>query len=185
MVRLEAHFFNGTPNAVMGTGEVRLTVGAGGRSYMPADLLLCGSVLQLTQNGVPPGMSFLSPGFWKPPGGIQVFGLTTHQHRRGALMTLDKSSSTAAGNNLVMGQPYDDPPLVTYAEPDLLTFGPGEGFRWQCFYNNADPMTYRFGQSADTNEMCFFWAYYFPSVGHLIDGDAFGPGQNYSPGCWQ
>ncbi len=185
MIKLEAHYINATTNAVMGMGDVRLTVGEIGKQYQPADIMFCGTVVQLAQSGVPPGMSSLSPGFWKPPAGVKVFGLTTHEHKRGTLMTVDKSTSTAAGTNLTMGQPYDNPPFVVYGDDNLLTFGPNEGFRWQCFYDNTTNMTYKFGQSAEDNEMCFFWAYYFPSVGHFIDGDPFGPQQNYSAGCWQ
>ena len=44
----------------------------------------------------------------------------------------------------------------------------GEGPRWQCSYDNPDQTTYKFGESAQSNEMCFLWAYYFPSVGHFI-----------------
>jgi hypothetical protein len=32
--------------------------------------------------------------------------------------------------------------------------------------------------------MCFFWAYYYPSVGHFIDGDPT-DNTNYVQGCWQ
>jgi len=172
MVRLEAHYINATPNAIMGQGNVHLTVGDSSKSYQAADIMFCGSVTPLAQQlggqGVPPGMSMLPPAFFAVPAGIKIFGLTTHEHKRGSLMTIDKSSSTAAGQNLTMGQPYDNPPFVVYDDNSLLTFNQGEGLRWQCFYNNPDNMTYYFGQSAQSNEMCFLWAYYFPSVGHFI-----------------
>ena len=167
MVRLEAHYLNASAKPIDGLGTIRITVGAPG-NYQRADIMFCGSVLQLAQKGVPPGASSLSPGFWKPPAGIKVFGLTTHQHQRGSLMTVDKSTSTAPGQNLIMGKPYDNPPFLVWDDANLLTFGPDEGFRWQCHYQNNTNRTFRFGQSAENDEMCFFWAYYYPSVGRFL-----------------
>ncbi|HEY2747640.1 MAG TPA: hypothetical protein VGL86_23625 [Polyangia bacterium] len=167
MIRIEAHYLNATPNAIMGMGTVRL-VGGPPASYQAADIMFCGSVTKLVSPGVPPGMSMLQPDFYQVPSGIKVFGLTTHQHLRGTLMTVDKSSSTAAGTNLIMGKPYDNPPLVLFNDANLVSFAPGEGLRWQCSYDNLDSMTYTFGESAQSNEMCFLWAYYFPSVGHFL-----------------
>jgi len=36
-----------------------------------------------------------------------------------------------------------------------------------CEWNNRSDQTVRFGTSVDS-EMCFFWAYYFPSRGPLV-----------------
>ena len=95
--------------------------------------------------------------------------IQAHQHRRGTQMTLSKSTSTAdPGTLLVDGQPWDNPPFVTYGDDNLLTFGEKEGIRWECFYDNPDPQTVYFGQSAEKNEMCFWWGYYYPSVGKVI-----------------
>jgi Copper type II ascorbate-dependent monooxygenase, C-terminal domain len=167
MVKLEAHYLNASSNAIVGQGDVQLTIGAPA-TYQPADIMFCGSVVQLYTTGVPPGMSSLNPGFYQIPAGIKIFGLTTHQHMRGSLMTIDKSTSSAAGTNLVMGKPYDNPPFVVYDDAHVLSFAAGEGLRWQCFYDNPDQMTYMFGQSAQSNEMCFLWAYYYPSAGRFI-----------------
>ena len=58
--------------------------------------------------------------------------------------------------------------LQRYDDAHLVTFGPDEGLRWQCFYNNPDNKTIKFGESAESNEMCFLWAYYYPSAGRFI-----------------
>jgi len=173
MIRLEAHYLNASPNTLQGMGTVNLLGGVPG-TYQAADIMFCGTTYSLS---VPPGMSMTSPAFWKVPAGIKLFGVTTHEHKRGTLMTVDKSSSTAAGTNLIMGQPYDNPPLVLFDDAHLVSFNSGEGLRWQCFYDNPDSTTYHFGESGQSNEMCFYWAYYFPSVGHFISGSDIG--------CWQ
>jgi Copper type II ascorbate-dependent monooxygenase, C-terminal domain len=184
-VKLEAHYLNASKNSIVGRGDVTLTIGPKGTQYQPADIAFCGSVLPLYQTGVPPGAVDLPAAFWKPPAGIKVFGLTTHEHQRGTLMTVDKATGVndAMATNLTMGTPYDNPPFKLWGDKDLVTFGPNEGLRWQCHYQNNTAMTYKFGESAESNEMCFFWAYYFPSVGNFIQGNPMSPG--YSAGCFQ
>ena len=169
MVKIEAHYINATASMLTGKGTVSLTVAPVGQSLIPANIMFCGSVSQLYFTGVPPGMSQLTPGFFKPPTGTKVFGLTAHQHRRGSLMTISKSTGQQdEGQLLVNGTPWDNEPFVTYDDNHLLTFGPNEGLRWQCNYNNPDNQTIKFGESADSNEMCFLWAYYYPAADHFI-----------------
>jgi len=173
MVAIEAHYINASPNPIQGKGTVFLTIAPPGGTWIPADLMFCGSVTPLLKMlggmGVPPGMSSLPPGFYQPPKGVKVFGLTTHQHRRGTLMTLAKSTgANDPGTILVNGQPWDNEPFITYDDSHLLTFADTEGIRWQCNYDNPDAQTVYFGPSAQSNEMCFYWVYYFPSVGHPI-----------------
>ena len=169
MVKLEAHYLNATPNAIVGKGSIVLTVAKPGTQYIPADIMFCGSVTELYTRGVPPGMSSLTPGFYRPPDGVKVFGLTAHQHKRGTLMTIAKSTGQQdEGQKLVDGAPWDNEPFQRYDDSHLVTFGPNEGLRWQCHYNNPDNKTVKFGESAESNEMCFLWAYYYPSVGHFI-----------------
>jgi hypothetical protein len=189
MIKLEAHYLNASQSAINGMGSVHLTAALPGAGpFQAADILFCGSVSPLTNflggTGVPPGAVDLPAGFWKPPAGIKVFGLTTHEHKRGSLMTVDKSTSAMPGTNLTQGMPYDNPPFKVWDDSSLVTFAANEGFQWQCHYNNTGSMTYYFGQSAEDNEMCFFWAYYYPSVGHFIDGDPT-DNTNYVQGCWQ
>src|SRR5207237_10124203 len=97
MVKLEAHYLNASPNPIMGMGTVTLTTAPPGDStrYIPADIMFCGSVLELYTKGVPKGDSMLSPGFFKPQSvvpDIKMFGLTAHQHQRGTLITIANST---------------------------------------------------------------------------------------------
>ena len=49
---------------------------------------------------------------------------------------------------------------------NVLSFQAGEGLAWQCSYDtSADSSKVCFGESGQTNEMCFIWAYYYPSHG--------------------
>ena len=169
MLKLEAHYLNASPNAIKGVGSVKLLVGPKTQTYQPAAIMFCGSVFELATTGVPPGMTTLRPGFYSPPAGTKVFGLTAHQHQRGTLMTIGKSTGAPdPGTLLVNGTPWDNEPFIRYDDAHLLTFSGNEGLRWDCTYDNPTNMTFKFGESAATNEMCFMWAYYYPSVGHFI-----------------
>jgi len=45
--------------------------------------------------------------------------------------------------------------------------GNGPGFNFTCTWDNTTSTDVNFGESA-TNEMCFFWAYYYPSKGAQV-----------------
>jgi hypothetical protein len=183
MVRVEAHYINVSPAEIKGHGKVTLTPGEAGKTYQAADLMLMGSLQQLATQGVPPNtQSFtLDPGFFK--GGpkvdlttLTIFALTGHEHHLGDTVTVAKSTSkTDPGTMLYKSTNWDNAPMLIFDDAHLLKFGAGEGFRWQCSYNSMDAVpkpteVTKFGQSAITNEMCFVWAYYFPSVGRPIMG---------------
>ena len=57
------------------------------------------------------------------------------------------------------------PPLLM-TPAILILWAPG-GFRFTCEWNNQSGGTVSFGESA-TDEMCFFWAYYYPSKGSKV-----------------
>jgi len=188
MVRLEVHYLNATANAMNVEGKVTMTPAAAGQSYQQADIMFCGSVLQLQSTGIPPNTSNvqLSPGFFAGNGSIdftkiKLFGLTTHQHWTGKEATISKSTSASSvGTPLYDNTSWSSAPLKTFDDASLVSFAQGEGIRWQCTYDTLDASppptsTVKFGESARSNEMCFLWAYYYPSAGRFIgQGD-----------CWQ
>jgi hypothetical protein len=182
MVKIEAHYINATAASIEGHGTVTMTPGSAGGSYQNADVMLCGSVRQLTQQGVPAGQASvtLDPGFYAGGGGVDftklsVFGLTSHEHHLGAGVTIAKSSAaTDPGTSLFTTHSWDDPPLLMLDAAHLIKFAASEGLRWQCSYDSLDAQppptgTTYFGPSALHNEMCFIAIYYYPSVGHFID----------------
>jgi len=193
MVRLEAHYLNASVDAIQGQGQVSLTLGQQD-DYQPADIMFCGSVQPLLAQGASssrlPGLTGMPPyglspnqetdlpwQFMSMPPGIQMFGITSHQHKRGIGMHIEKSTAAETPGTVLVDSPnWDDPQFKIFAEAPL-TFADGVGLRWQCKYNNQDATMSYFGQSAQTDEMCFFWAYYYPSVGSFIS-------LGY-PGCWQ
>jgi hypothetical protein len=67
---------------------------------------------------------------------------------------------------------YDVPGWL-WSEPQTVIHDPpfsvpkGGGFRFTCEYNNTGDQKVGFGE-ATTDEMCFFWAYYYPSQGSYV-----------------
>jgi hypothetical protein len=180
-VKLEAHYLNATSQPKEAMGSVSITPGKTDRTYLPADIMFCGSVMQLSNQCIPPNNpSFtLDPGFYSGTARvdfqkIKFFGFTSHEHRLGSNVVISRSTSRDdPGVPIYENSSWDNPPLAVFDDDHLIQFGPGEGFRWQCTYDSADAQPAPtdktcFGESAATDEMCFLWAYYFPSVGHFV-----------------
>jgi hypothetical protein len=55
--------------------------------------------------------------------------------------------------------------MATFSPP--LSFDGSQGFRYRCSWDNTTDTRLTFGESA-RQEMCFFWAYYYPSQGYRI-----------------
>ena len=96
--------------------------------------------------------------------GTKIFGMTAHQHQYGTLATVIQGTSQQdPGKEIYRSTVWDEPPLTQFAPP--LAFDGSSGLRLHCEYNNTSSKPLTFGESAATNEMCFFWAYYYPSHG--------------------
>jgi hypothetical protein len=178
MVRIEAHYINATMTALQGMGTVTFTPGPP-MTYQQADIMMCGSVTALTCpiGGIPPA----NPNYALPVGTysgsasvdftkLKVFALTSHEHQRGSDVKIWKSATGSPTSQQLFDNPnWSSPPLQVYDDAHLLSFAAGEGLSWQCSYDStADNANVCFGESAATNEMCFIWAYYYPSVGRFI-----------------
>jgi hypothetical protein len=178
--RIEGHFFNPSPDPVEATGEIILTPARPGATTQEADMIFLNAVTQIDtksydgqRNGIPPSrVTTIDPGFWALPDdmlGSKVFGLTSHQHRLGSKFVIYKSTGPMdTGTELYQNTDWEHPPLLLYPDDKPLTFNAGEGFRWLCTYNNTTTSYVKFGQSAQTNEMCILWAYYYPSQGFRV-----------------
>ncbi len=59
---------------------------------------------------------------------------------------------------------WDEPATAT---PPEFMLPAGGGFDFECTWTNTTPNAVKFGESAD-KEMCFFWAYYYPSIGSKV-----------------
>jgi hypothetical protein len=114
----------------------------------------------------------LGPTFFKLDqdtfGGAKFFAITGHEHHYGTNVTVQTAASAGDAGNMVY-----DVPGWNWAEPTTVFHDPpfeipdGGGFKFTCDWNNTSANSVRFGESAN-NEMCFFWAYYYPSKGAYV-----------------
>lgn len=161
MIRLEEHFVNATAAPL--TANARVTFELAPREGLTAaDMMFWG-----TQNiNVAPRAMGTAQYFRPALPGVNVFGLTSHTHQFGVRATIEVATAlTGPGREVHRSTTWDEPPLTRFAPP--LTFAEGEGLRLVCSYNNTTSQTLRFGESY-FQEMCFLWAYYYPSQGFHV-----------------
>jgi hypothetical protein len=101
--------------------------------------------------------------------GTNVFALTGHTHQLGTNVEIYKTSGTDDDGTEIypMGEEFvwSESPVIQYDPP--MYFGEGDGFRYRCTWDNDTNKNVGFGESA-ADEMCFFWAYYYPSQGYRL-----------------
>jgi hypothetical protein len=173
-VRLEMHFINASdsPKEVMATSTFSPIPDA--EFEHEADFLFIGDV----DIDIPPNSTHtVGPTYFPIPGefaGSNFFGITGHQHQYGT----DVYVATTDGENGTDTPVYDldnfdwDEPETVYHDPPFQVPG-GGGFRFTCQWNNTSDQTLSFGESAG-DEMCFFWAYYYPSKGARVCAESSG-----------
>ena len=114
----------------------------------------------------------------------QFFAITGHEHKLGTNVTVN----VASGPN-DPGRPVYNVPNWLWSEPATVQQNPPftvpatGGFQFTCTWMNTTQATVNFGESAN-NEMCFFWAYYYPSTGSevCLRTDQYGGAQFCCPG---
>ena len=165
MVRIEAHFLNYYPDEIVAHGDVHFDAIAEEDVVDEANILFYGT----PDISIPANSTKQTPWHYLTvPEGAKVFATTGHTHQYGTLVEIQKSTDGAEGDDIYpLGEPFvwDEPPVTTYDPP--LAFAQSEGFRYRCTWDNTSNKNVGFGESAN-QEMCFLWAYYYPSVGYRI-----------------
>lgn len=174
MVRLEMHYINVSqePQTLEATS-----------TFIPipseeveheADIMFLGD----TNIFIPPmSEATLGPTFIQVPerfDGVSYFAITGHEHQWGTDVYVEVAESASAAGTPVYDLPrflWDEPETVTYDPP--FTVPAGGGFKLTCEWSNLSDEPVYFGTSVD-DEMCFIWAYYFPSRGPLVCGGVLG-----------
>jgi hypothetical protein len=161
MIRLEEHFVNTTAAPLMAGARVTFDL-APREGLTAADMMFWG-----TQSiNVAPRATGRAQYFRPALPAVNVFGLTSHTHQFGVRSTVEVATAlTGEGREVHRSESWEEPPLTRFDPP--LTFRDGEGLRLVCTYNNTSNQTLRFGESF-YQEMCFLWAYYYPSQGFHV-----------------
>lgn len=169
MVRIEFHYVNyfGAPrDDIQGTVDFEL-VPNDGSTYDEVNLIFWGT----TEINIPARSTGTATMFRVVPGPnasdppIKIFGLTSHTHQLGTRARIERASSaTGPGTELHVSTNWAEPPLTLF-DPSM-EFDGSEGLRLTCEYNNTTDRTVSWGEDFN-DEMCFLWAYYYPSRGFI------------------
>lgn len=168
LVRLEMHYINPTPEDLMVSATSTFTTMPDAEFENEAGFLFIGN----PDIDIPPHSELtLGPTFMElPPNldGSKFFGITGHTHQWGTNVTVSATDSENGEDT-----PVYDVPGWLWSEPATVKLDPpveipsGGGFRFTCEWNNLSDQQVQFGESANA-EMCFFWAYYYPSQGSFV-----------------
>lgn len=168
MVRLEMHYINATSQPLQLSGSSTMITSH--TYHDEANFLFIGD----PDIKIQPNSTFtLGPIFFNVDpsnfGNANFFAFTGHEHRFGTNVKIQ----AASGPGDTSGAMVYDVPNWTWSEPATVFHDPpvqvppGGGFNFTCDWNNTSSNTVKFGESAN-NEMCFFWAYYYPSTGAYV-----------------
>jgi hypothetical protein len=164
MVRLEMHYINAstTTTTTLVTTSTLTTMNAADYKY-DASFLFIGD----PDISIPPQSDYtLGPVYFQVPATYaqsNFFAMTGHEHQWGTKVQIwSATSATDTNASLIYtNTDWSDPVTTDFTPP--FHVDPNGGFKFQCDWYNGSTSTVTFGESAGTNEMCFFWAYYYPA----------------------
>lgn len=167
-IRLEMHYINATaaPLQVQATSTF---IALDDKDFQnEADFLFMGN----PDIDIPAHSAFtLGPTYLPLPkelAGVNFFGFAGHTHQWGTnvkVATTTGKTGTDTPVYDVQGWSWSEPETV-YKDPPIQVPANG-GFRLTCDWQNDGNSQVGFGESA-TDEMCFFWTYYYPSKGAFV-----------------
>jgi hypothetical protein len=115
---------------------------------------------------IPAQSSFtLGPDYFQMPTNFassNFFAMTGHEHQWGTKVQIWSAANSGDPGTLIYTNTDWSDPVTTQFSPAFHVDANG-GLKFQCDWYNASTSTVSFGESAN-NEMCFFWAYYYPAI---------------------
>jgi Copper type II ascorbate-dependent monooxygenase, C-terminal domain len=166
-IRIEMHYLNATETTQMVTGTAEFYAAVPEQIKDEADFLFIGN----PDINLGPKATGTVSGFFTPPAalaGAKFFAITGHTHQYGTEMQVATAPSRTGDRTSV----YAPNPFI-WSEPETVKQEPafevpaGGGFDFHCSYRNTSTQPVKFGESTK-DEMCFFWAYYYPAKGARV-----------------
>jgi Copper type II ascorbate-dependent monooxygenase, C-terminal domain len=169
MVKIEMHYINSTDAPEEASATVEFYASDPSTIHDEAGILFNGSPdITIPANG-----SFTLHQFFTVPSYLDlstshIFAITGHEHHYGTNVQVNVAPSKAGPMTPV----YSPDPFV-WSEPVTENQNPdfsvpkNGGFDFTCDWVNTSNAEVKFGESAN-DEMCFFWAYYWPSQGSKV-----------------
>ena len=167
LLRLEVHYLNATDEPITIDATVELDTTTATPITDHADFLFIGT----PDISIEPGSAATVDAFFTPPemlAGAHYFAITGHTHQYGTDVRVEYADGRDGART-----PVYSPVDFRWSDPETRVHAPafqvpeGGGFQLTCEYLNTSTELVEFGESAN-DEMCFFWAYYYPSVGSFV-----------------
>ena len=168
MLRIEMHYINATAATTTLVSSTTMVELPDAQFQFEGSFLFVGD----TNIHIPAMAAYtLGPKYFHMPStyaNSNFFAITGHEHQWGKNVQV----WTATGDS-DPGTPVYQVPGWLWSEPNTITFDPpfqvppGGGLKFQCDWANGSANPVAFGESAN-DEMCFFWAYYYPSQGAAV-----------------
>lgn len=168
MMRLEMHYINASATTKNVTATSELIPISDDDFHDEAGFLFIGNPdIRLA----PKSAAKLGPSFFQVPqelSGVKFFAITGHEHQLGTNVQISMSLNDTDPGKMVYDVPnwmWSEPKTEFFEQP--FTVPNNGGFTFTCSWNNTTDKSVKFGESAN-DEMCFFWAYYYPSQGARV-----------------
>lgn len=169
MIKIEMHYINATDGDLDVKATVEFYSADPATIQNEADILFIGS----PDIDIKAGQSSTLKQFFTVPSYLDlsasnIFAITGHTHQLGTDMQVRVAPSKTGPMTSVYA-----PSPFSWSEPETTVHSPpfsvpaGGGFEFECAYQNTTGNDVGFGESAN-DEMCFFWAYYYPSQGSKV-----------------
>jgi hypothetical protein len=167
MIKIEMHYLNPNDASAQASATVNVLAADPAGIRDEANLLFIGTPdLVLAPNAMTEVHEFFNPANASLDlSTAKFFAITGHTHKLGLSVEVGVADTPTSA-----ATPVYAPASFQWAEPETTTHKPEftvpgtGGFDFTCRYYNNTNATVKFGESAN-NEMCFFWAYYYPSKG--------------------
>jgi hypothetical protein len=169
MIKLEMHYINTSDTTANATATVDFYVADPATIKYEAAVLFTGS----PDINIPAGQMFTLHQFFEVPSYLDlsqshIFAITGHEHHLGTNVQVNVApSKTGPMTPVYAPQPFVWSEPVTQTSTPGFSVPVGGGLDFTCSWNNTGSTAVKFGESAN-NEMCFFWAYYYPSQGSRV-----------------
>lgn len=169
-IRIEMHYINSTDNPITAQATTEFYAVPDAEIQHEANILFIGT----PDIDIAAGATVTVNQFFTPSRaqldltGAKFFAITGHTHQYGT----DMQVGLGASNGGPFTSVYAPKPFV-WSEPETRVHNPeftvpsDGGFDFKCVYHNTSAQRVQFGESAN-QEMCFFWAYYYPSHGARV-----------------
>jgi Copper type II ascorbate-dependent monooxygenase, C-terminal domain len=170
MIRIEMHYINATDADIAVNADVEFYAVPESKIDHEANILFIGTPdISIPAGAMMDVQAYFAPGRAQLDlTGAKFFAITGHTHQHGLQVTVGTAATSGAARTMVY-----DPRSFSWSEPETTVHAPGfmipsgGGFDVKCSYHNTSNQTAEFGESAN-DEMCFFWAYYYPSKGSHV-----------------